>query len=248
MGCQQGSEARNRDFVIGFASVGILGVVPSAVEVIGVFPALSATVIPHRQEIKFRRGDSFDIDIQVQDDRDPPSMVDISASILRFGAKQGYGTTFNNDDLVVGNEGLQILKTSALAAEIEFINATSGRARIKIRKSDTYQHPLGIMNWDLELTKAVEHIVEAPGTVTVVAGQRVVQGTGTDFVAAGVGLGDLIHINGNYYMILSVLSPTSMTVDFTGWTTASGLDYNLYRGQSKTIASGPWNCVGDVVL
>jgi len=248
MGCPQGEEGRNRDILIGFASVGILGVVPSAVEVIGVFPALSATVIPHRQEIKFRRGDSFDIDVQVQDDRDPPGIVSIDRSILRFGAKQGYGTTFNASELVVGNEGLQIYKSSALPAEIEFVNETSGRARIKIRKSDTYQHPLGLMNWDLELTKAVEHIAEAPGTVTVVAGQRVVQGTGTDFVAAGVGLGDIIHINNQHYMILSVLSPTSMTVDFTGWTTASGLDYNLYRGQSKTIASGPWNCVGDVVL
>lgn len=248
MGCQQGSEARDRNPIIGFASVGILGVVPSAVEVTGVFPALSATVLPHKQEIKFWRGDSFDIDVQVQDDRDPPSLVDISMSILRFGAKQGYGTTFNASQLVVGNEGLQIYKSSALPAEIDFVNETSGRARIKIRKSDTAEHPLGVMNWDIELTKAVEHITPVAGSLLVVNGQQLVQGVGTDFVAAGVGLGDLLHVNGKYLMILSVVSPTVMTVDFTDWVTGPIADYNLYRGHSKTIASGPWNCVGDVVI
>lgn len=248
MGCQQGSEARNRDPIVGFATVGILGVVPSAVEVTGVFPALSATVLPHKQEIKFRRGDSFDIDVQVQDDRDPPSMVDISMAILRFGAKQGYGTTFNSANLVVGNEGLQVYKTSALPAEIEMVNETSGRARIKIRKSDTTEHPLGVMNWDIELTKAVEHITPVAGQLLVVNGQQIVQGIGTDFIAAGVGFGDLLHVNGQYLMILEVLAATSMKVDFTDWVTGTIDDYNLYRGHSKTIASGPWNCVGDVVI
>jgi len=247
MSCPQGNQGRNRNNVIGFASVGILGVVPSPVEVIGVFPSLSATIIPHQQEIKFRRGDSFDIDIQVQNDQDPPSRVDISRSILRFGAKQGFGCTWNND-LVVGNEGLQIMKTSALASEIEFVNETSGQARIKIRKTDTVRHPLGRMNWDIELTKAVEHIQGTSGTIMVVAGQQLIQGVGTDFLAAGIGLGDIIHIQGKYIMILEVLSSSAMKVDFTDWTTETGLDYNLYRGQSKTIASGPWVCIGDVVI
>lgn len=247
MSCPQGREARNRDHVIGFATGGILGVVPSPLEVIGVFPSLSATVMPHRQEIKFRRGDSFDLDVQVQNDQDPPSMVDISRSVMRFGAKQGYGVAYTPLSIAVGNEGLQVYKSSALASEIEYINATSGQARIKIRKSDTYDHPLGVMAWDIELTQAVEHLGGA-GTLLVVSGQQVVQGIGTDFLAAGVGLGDIIHVDGLYLMILQVLSATSMIVDYTGWTTGSGLEYNLYRGSSKTIASGPWNCVGDVVI
>ena len=248
MECPQGSSLDTSDHIIGFATVGILGVVPSAVEVIGVFPSLSATVLPHEQEIKFYRGDSFDIDVQVQDDRDPPSMVDISRSVLRFGARLGYATGLNSGAPLIGNEGLQVYKTSALPAEIEFVSETSGRARIKIRKSDTYEHPLGLMNWDLELTKAVEHIDNQPGTIMVVAGQQLIQGVGTDFIAAGVGLGDIIHIDGKHIMILEVLSATAMKVDYTAWTTGTGLDYNLYRGHSKTIASGPWHCVGDVVL
>ena len=233
---------------IGFSTVGIWGVVPSNMEVTGVFPSISATVIPHRQEIKFRRGDSFDIDIQVQNDSDPPSMVDISMGVLRFGAKQGYGTTFDTSQLVVSNEGLQIYKSSSLPSEIEFINETSGQARIKIKKSDTVQHPLGIMNWDLELTKAVEHITPVSGSLLVVEGQNIVQGINTDFVADGVDMGDLLHVNGQYLMILSVISATVMTVDFTNWETGQIDEYNLYRAHSKTIASGPWTCIGDVVI
>ena len=244
--CPQASEARNRNHVIGMSTGGILGVVPSPVEVIGVFPTLSATVIPHAQEIKFRRGDSFDIDLQVQDDKDPPSAVDISRSVLRFGAKLGYGCTFDSE-LTIGNEGLQILKTSQLASEIEFINETSGQARIKIRKSDTARHPLGALNWDIELAQAVEHL-GGNGTVIVVEGQQIVQGTGTSFLTDGVGLGDIIHLQNKYVMILEVYSETSMKVDFSSWSSESGLEYNLYRGQSKTIASGIWNCVGDVVI
>lgn len=247
MDCPQGNTGRNRNHVIGFASTGILGVVPSPLEVIGVFPALSATVIPHQQEIKFRRGDSFDLDVQVQDDRDPPGRVDISRSVLRFGAKQGFGCTGSNT-LVVGNEGLQIMKTSALASEIEYINETSGQARIKIRKSDTAEHPLGRINWDIELTQAVEHIQGTSGTIMVVEGQQLIQGVGTNFSGAGIGLGDIIHIDGKYLMVLEVLTATSMKVDFTNWNTQTGLEYNLYRGQSKTIASGPWVCVGDVII
>lgn len=247
MGCPQGREARNRDHVVGFSTGGILGVVPSAMEVTGVFPSLSATVMPHKQEVKFRRGDSFDLDVQVQDDQDPPSQVDISRSVMRFGAKQGYGVAFTPVSLAVGNEGLQVSKSSALVSEIEYVNETSGQARIKVRKSDTYNHPLGVLAWDIELTQAVEHL-GGDGTLLVVNGQQVVQGVGTDFLAAGVGLGDLVHVEGRYLMILEVHTATSMTVDFTSWVTGGGLEYNLYRGSSKTIASGPWNCVGDVVI
>jgi hypothetical protein len=74
------------------------------------------------------------------------------------------------------------------------------------------------------------------------------QGGFHDGLAAGFGLGDLLHVNGKYLMIISVTSPTVMTVDFTDWVTGPIDDYNLYRGHSKTIASGPWNCVGDVVI
>lgn len=225
---------------------GILGVYPSSLEVSAVFPSLSATVIPHAQEIVFKRGDSFNIDVQVQDDQDPPSNVSIDRSVIRFAAKQGYfGIT--STARTIGNEGAQILKRSYDAAEIEIIDAANGKARIKIKKINTINHPLVPLVWDIEATLPVEHLSEQPGTVTVQAGDQIVMGIGTDFEASGVGLGDIIHVEGRYVMILEVPHPGAMKVDFTEWTGGAGLSYNLYLGMSRTIASGEWTCLGDVV-
>jgi len=224
---------------------GILGVYPSSLEVSSVFPSLSATIIPHAQEIVFKRGDSFDIDMQVQDDQDPPSNVSIDRSVIRFAAKQGYyGAT--STARTIGNEGAQILKRSYNTAEIEIIDATNGKARIKIKKADTIDHPLVPLVWDIEATLPVEHLSDQPGTVTVQTGDPMVMGIGTDFEAAGIGLGDIIHVEGIYVMVLEVPHPQSMKVDFTEWAGSTGLSYNLYRGMSRTIASGEWTCLGDV--
>lgn len=245
MSCRLGSS----DPVFAWAFPGILGVVPSAVEVTAVFPSLSATVIPHAQEIRFRRGDSFSLDVQVQDDQDPPSMVDISRSVLKFGAKQGYGQyNVARPTIIVGNEGLQILKQSYLTAEIEFIDETSGQARIYIKKADTATHPLVPMKWDIELILPTSHLDGQPGTVITQAGDPVIQGVGTNFEAAGIGLGDIIHVEGRHVMVTEVTGPTSLLTDFTAWTGGSGLTYNLYLGASRVVASGDWTCLGDVVL
>jgi len=218
------------------------------VEVKAVFPSLSATVIPHAQEIRFRRGDSFDLDVQVQDDRDPPNAVDISRSVVKFGAKQGFGKYQVPNDVIVGNEGLQILKQSYVTTEIEMVDETNGKCRIRIKKADTHDHPLVPMVWDVEIILPVEHLDNQPGTVIVQAGDPVVQGVSTDFEGAGIGLGDIIHVEGRHVMVVSVDGPMALKTDFTGWTGGSGLDYNLYRGASRVIASGPWTCLGDVVL
>lgn len=243
--CLQGSQASSGDLLWGSSIAGILGTVPSNPKVIAVFPALSATIIPFAQEIRFRRGDSFDIDVQVQNDQDPPSRVDISRGVLRFAAKLGYGTTPTG---TIRNEGAQIIKRSYLASQIEFINETRGTARIKIKKSDTVEHPLNQLVWDLELTVPVEHLAGQPGTLILQSNMDVIQGVGTDFEAADVSLGDILHVQGKHVMILQRLSSTALKVDFSGWTTESGAEYNLYRGASKTIAGGPWMCLGDVVI
>ena len=132
--------------------------------------------------------------------------------------------------------------------EIEFIDETNGQCRIHIKKSDTYEHPLVPLQWDLEIILPIEHLSDQPGTVITQSGDQVIQGIGTDFVTAGIGLGDIIHVEGRYVMIVAVDSPTAIRVDFTGWTGGSGQTYNLYRGASRVIASGPWTCLGDVVL
>jgi hypothetical protein len=246
MACRLGSARPDPVFAWGFP--GILGVIPSATEVKAVFPSLSATVIPHAQEIRFRRGDSFSLDVQVQDDNDPPNAVDISRAVVKFGAKQGFGKYQANNSVIVGNEGLQILKQSYVTAEVEMIDATNGRCRIHIKKADTHDHPLVPMFWDVEVILPTQHLDGQPGTVIVQAGDPVVQGVGTDFETAGVALGDIIHIEDRHIMIAEVTGPTILKTDFTGWTGGSGLDYNLYLGASRVVASGAWTCLGDVVL
>jgi hypothetical protein len=218
-------------------------------EVIAVFPALSATVLPHQQEIKFRRGDSFDIDVQVQDDQDPPNAVDISRCIMKFGAKQGFGVWPGSGTRPrVDNEGLQILKQSYVSTEIEMINETNGQARIHVKKADTIEHPMVPMLWDVEIILPVDHLDGQPGTVITQTGDPIIQGVGTDFVSANIGLGDIIHVEGRHVMVVEVTGPSSLEADFTDWDGGSGLDYNLYRGASRVIASGRWTCLGDVVL
>lgn len=246
MSCRLGSARPDPVYAWGFP--GILGTVPRDLEVKAVFPALSATVIPHAQEIRFRRGDSFSIDVQFQDDYDPPNSVDISRSIVKFGAKQGFGKFQASNDFIVGNEGLQILKQSYLTSEVELIDETNGQARIHIKKSDTYDHPLVPMMWDIEIIRPVEHLDGLAGTVITQNGDPVIQGTGTDFEATGLGLGDIIHVEGRHVMIVSIDGPTALQTDFTDWSGGSGLEYNLYRSSSRVTASGPWTCLGDVVL
>jgi hypothetical protein len=225
---------------------GILGVVPSPVEVTAVFPELSFTVMPHSQEIRFRRGDSFNIDVQVQDDQDPPSNVSIARSVLRFAARQQYApspqpSTRNR------NLGATILKTSYDSNEIEFISENNGQARIYIKKSDTISHPSVMMHWDIELTKPIEHLTDQPGTVRVQYGDPIVAGLLTDFPTS-IGLGDIIHVQNRYVMIIQRIDNRTLKVDYKDWTNEQNMSYNLYLAQSKTIASGKWNCLTDIIV
>jgi len=225
---------------------GILGVVPSPREVIAVFPELSPTVQPHAQEVRFHRGDSFDIDVQVQNDVDPPSSVSIANSVLRFAARIGHGYVPPNL-ISVGNEGAQIIKRSYNPSEIEVVDETNGKATIHIKKTDTYDHPLTKMVWDLEVTRGVEHISGMTGTVKVLQGDAIIMGNALVNFPEDLQMGDIIHVQGRYVLILQRIDNRTLKTDFTGWTSEQGLTYNLYRGQSTTVASGHWTCLGDAI-
>ena len=239
------------DPVIGHVQVGVLGSWASDPEVIGVFPELSATVITHAQEIKFYRGDSFNIGLQLQNDSDPPSAVDLGVSVVRFAAKQGYGLT-NSKGVLVGNSGALILKRSYDPREIEIPLGTGGQAVIKIKKRDTLDHPLVPFVWDLEVTKAIEE-VPSTGTVTVTAGSDTIMGTGASF--GDLDLGDIIEVQGKRVLILDRIDDQNIQVDYSDWTSetinAAGPDcidgYCTYVGRTRTVAFGPWTAVGDVI-
>lgn len=226
---------------------GVLGVWSEIKEVIAVFPEFSFTLRPNRQEIKFFRGDAFDIPVQIQDDNDPPNGITISKSVLRFASKLGVGNP-PGADLSIRNEGATIFKRSYDPSEIEITDGTNGRALIHIKKSDTQEHPLGnSFLWDLEVTKAITHLSGQPGTVSVQESSDIIMGIGTSFPTT-FGLGDIIHVQGYYVMVLQRIDDNALKVDFTGWTDEQNITYNLYTGQTRTVAAGSWTCVGDVVI
>jgi len=237
------------DPIVAAKLLGILGNWHEQEEVRAVYPELSATVQTHRQEIRFHRGDSFDIPVQVQNETacslEP---VSLEQSILKFAAKLGVGNVRGDPLRTIENEGATVLKTTYDDAEIELTEASNGRAVIHIKKADTWDHPLGdVYIWDLELIKAVEHIEGSVGTVSVQEGSPVIMGLGTNFPSS-IGLGDIIHVQGRYVQVLRRDTESVLVTDYIGWTSENALTYNLYRAESRTVAAGPWRCIGDVAL
>lgn len=206
------------------------------------FPTISSTIIPHMQQIKFHRGDSFDIKVQIQDDGDPASVVGVYGAVLRFASKLGYGTPQNGP--FVGNEGAFITKRSYTSDQIEMVNPSQGRVIIKIQRGDTIDHPLIPMVWDLEITVPVGEI-PALGKVITVPGDFIVHGIATGF--DGVVPGDIITVEGIDVMVMENLS-SALRTDFDGWRGGIAIPYSLHRGNTRTVASGNWTCVGDVMI
>lgn len=211
------------------------------------YPELSSTILPYSQEIRFHRGDSFTFHVSTQNDAQPPSTVDISRSVIRFAARQDFAsyTYVNPSDW---NDSAVILKKSYSPNQIEVTNEINGKFDVKIKRADTIFHPLTRMGWDVEITRPIEHLTNQPGTVSVMPGSQYVIGLGTDFTTAGLELGDIIHVQGLHVLVTNVLDERTAEVDFTDWTDESGLSYNLYKGETRTVAGGPWNCIGDRVI
>jgi hypothetical protein len=228
---------------------GILGVYRSNPKVIGVYPELSATLIPNMQEIRLRRGDSLNIAVQIQDDHDPPDPVSIDAeAVLRWAAKIGYGKT-EREGVVIGNEGALILKRTYSTDEIELTGA--GRAIVHLRRADTLRLPLSPAVWDLEMTKPTEAIaVPTGGQVQFVAGTHIAIASGLDWTALNLRPGDLFTAHGRTVLITGILSPAHLELDYTGWPSGSipSSEVKLAVSETRTVASGPFIVEGDVVI
>jgi len=223
-----------------------LGVYPANPEIVAVFPELSATIVPHAQEIRVRRGDSLDLGVQLQTDSDPPDPFTQSV-VLRWAAKIGFGQA-EREGVVVGNDGALIIKRSYSADEIEL--PASGRAIVHLDRQDTVGLPLTFAVWDLEATiPAASITVPALARATLLAGSDVViAGAGTNWEALGAKAGCLLTIQGRTVLVLGRLSPAHLLVDFSGWATAVSVPFSLSRAVTKTVASGPFVVEGDVVL
>lgn len=226
---------------------GILGVFCSTPEIVGVFPELSATSIPHAQEIRVRRGDSMEIPVQVQDDEDPPDPVNIDSGVVRWAAKQGFGQT-EREGVTVGNEGALIIKRSYDSDEIEL--AGSGRAIIHVEQEDTFELPLSPAIWDLEITLPGDQIpVADDARIQLIAGSDIVLSVGgVNWETLGARSGDILTVQGRRVLVRGRISPAHLRVDFSGWDTSLTEPFSLSRGRVKTVASGPFVVEGDVVV
>lgn len=233
--------------------IGVLGVYPSDPEVIGVYPELSSTILPHAQEVRMRRGDDLDLKFQVQNDYDPPDQVLIGEAIVRWAAKQGYGIG-ERAGLFIGNEGALLIKRSYEPREISIEG--SGRGVVHVTRAESMKLPLSPAIWDLEVTMPKGEI-EVPTTATVqlTAGTGIVTAinfTWPDTILAG----DIFTTQGKRVLVISRVSPVHLKVDYSAWTTttvpasAPGCadEFCLSQGSTKTIASGPFVVEGDVVI
>lgn len=230
---------------------GILGVYRSNPKVIGVYPALSATLLPNSQEIRLRRGDAINIAVQIQDDHDPPDPVSIDAgAVLRWAAKIGYGKT-EREGVVIGNDGALILKRTYSADEIEVTQGGAGRAIVHLRRVDTMRLPLSPAVWDLEMSRPTEPIaLPADGQVQFVSGTHIAIATGLDWTTLNLHPGDLFTAHGRTVLITEVLSPAHLELDYTGWPSGSvpSSEVRLAASETRTVASGPFIVEGDVVI
>ncbi len=228
---------------------GVLGVVPCDSEVVGVFPQLSSTVIPHEQEIIIRRGDTLNLGVQIQNDDDPPDRVSLLTSVMRFAVRQGPGVPRSQlGTNQLANSDALIYKRSYLASEIEFSNGSNGEAIVHVRPSDTRDFPQVPTLWDLELTRRVDLLTTTGLKANLVMGSPVVQAVSFNWTDFPIGDGDMIEIQGKLILIVEVLNSVQLLVDFQDWTGATQIDFFLFTGDRKTVASGPMTVVGDVVI
>ena len=242
---------RTRSSALGTRQAGILGVFPFEPEIIGVYPSLSASFLPHKQEISFRRGDSLDIPIQIQDDQDPADPVMISGGVLRWAAKQNAMAEPSPAD---SNVALLLMKTS-YDGGIELTNDTNGQAILHIYPDDTRAFPYISACWDLEVTKPVEELLSAAScvgnpqpTASVIAGSPVVTVTGFDLTTLNLRRGDIIDVQGRDVIITKALSASMVETDFSAWDSESGMDFVISRGKTKTVASGPFTLILDITV
>lgn len=232
--------------------MGVLGVVPGEPTVsASEFPDLSATIRPHGQKISVFRGDTIDLAVRFQDDKDPPSPVSLQNAILKFAAKLGYGLPVSPVG-GLGNEAALVVKASYWPDQIEIRTpVTEGRAIVYLSRQDTWSLPPGQLLWDLELARPMEEVAP-PGVATLtLAANGIANFTGLNLLTLGIRQGYRLTIvigaSTYYALIADVISSTSARLDRTDLPAVIASSFTFHRATIKTVASGLFIVYGDVV-
>lgn len=226
----------------------VLAIVPSDPEVIAVFPELSSTVLPHHQDIRLRRGDTLDIQVQFQNDEEPAEEFNIGGCVLRWAAKQGFGET-EREDLILGNDAALITKRSYDPTEIKIVNSSKGQAVVYLKKIDTADLSASPTVWDLELTKPNGELTPPAGaTVGLTAGSALVRANGFTWNTLGIQAGDLFKTQNLLVVVTRYISTSTIEVDYRNWTASPFGTFQTWRGNVKTVAGGTFRVTGDVII
>jgi hypothetical protein len=202
------------------------------------------------------RGDSLNLLVAVKDfSTDPEVAVDLSEAtdgtaarpaVVRFSVKERPDDDLNSEAIVYRTSytpsGIEVLDQS--------IAANLGKFLVKVDKEDTEEDgdPELQYRWDIEVSLQGELRTDA-GTVTLVAGSKIVTGVGTAFLST-VRKGDIfqpLDVNDIPAIVTKVVSDTVLWVEFTGWSDESGLDYEIRRGEHITVRRGPFTILSGVV-
>lgn len=229
------------------ATPGILCVLPRDPTVDATFPMLSATRLPHTQEIRLFRGDSFRIGVRLQDDADPPNTVSLAGALIRFSVKQGFGSYVQPQ--LVGNDAAMIRKASTDPNQIVIKNEASGLFQIYIDESDTYDHPVVPAVWDIEITRPDPERAPVSRGVTVVSGMSAISPFDPrDTFPSSISRGHLVSLQGRLVRVVRRISDRHVEVDGTDWTTEPNATAVFTPTLTRTVASGDWICAPDVSL
>jgi len=185
----------------------------------------TGTLNVHSQEVRFRRGEAFDLTVTMTGNTDSVRAV--------FSVRLGSGATTSGDQ-----EEDYLIKKTSYDGGSDLVSR--GKAVVSITRGDTINHPYGEgYRWQLEMSSARNRVsAMAPAKVLPVAGSNLVFGRE---LAALAKVGQLITIGDKTGAIISVLNGVVAT-DRNDWGKLQGTA-SLQDAEVSVVASGPWVCV-----
>lgn len=173
------------------------------------------------QEIRFRRGESFDVAITLASQRDK--------SRVRFTVRLGEGATTSGDE----SEDYLIRKFSYEGA----MDSRRGVITVHLGRADTMAHPYGPgYRWRADVTSAVQEV--GRHRARRIEGSNILFGAS---LAAAAQAGDVVGF-GEQRGVITAIGADYVVTDRADWGKGSA-EASVWRGETTVIAAGPWKCL-----
>lgn len=185
----------------------------------------------HNQEFMLMAGDGETVRFTVQDD-----------TPVKNGGPQKYPLTADHRfKFSVKREATMLhellFKTSYRAGDMDLADIAESHVSVLVQPNDLRAALQGTYRWQLEMF-LVGTFTLRTGTISLLAGETAVTGTGTAFTTE-LESGDVIAVDGNYTVVREIYDDENMTVDPGGWGDLIGRSFSsAKRTFNKTIAGG----------